>query len=135
MSSAIARLVALSKERAPVANVLFGEVVGTKMQKTVKVRVANTKMHPIIQKPVTIHRNVFAHDETEQCVVGDYVRIDHCQQKSKNKHYTLGEIVLAAKRAQDSTGKLHTQRVHRGDLTRTSPLFQQFSDDAHSQSS
>ncbi|KAJ3345006.1 hypothetical protein HDU91_007492 [Kappamyces sp. JEL0680] len=89
----------------------FGYVIGTAMQKTIKVRVENIKVHPVVQKPVRYHKNFLAHDETEQCVVGDYVRIDECAKLSKLKHFTLGEVVRPAKRVVDPFGKLHTEPV------------------------
>ncbi|KAJ3157496.1 hypothetical protein HK101_001441 [Irineochytrium annulatum] len=75
---------------------VFGQVVGTKMQRTIK--------------PVIYHKTYFAHDEEEKCVVGDWVRIDACMRLSKNKTFTLGEIVRAAARYTDGeTGKTHSQ--------------------------
>ncbi|KAJ3292805.1 mannosyl-oligosaccharide alpha-1,2-mannosidase [Rhizoclosmatium sp. JEL0117] len=93
------------------AQTFFGLVVGAKqMQKTIKVRVAKTKMHPVVLKPVTTHKNFLVHDGAEQCVVGDWVRIDSCRKFSKNKNFTLGEIVKPASRFfEQETGILHSQ--------------------------
>ncbi|KAJ3187361.1 37S ribosomal protein S17 mitochondrial [Gaertneriomyces sp. JEL0708] len=88
----------------------LGEVVGTAMQRTIKVRVARVKIHPKVQKPVTYHKNFLVHDAEEKCVIGDWVRIDSCQKLSKRKNFTLGEIVTPAARYYDDDGKLHTQR-------------------------
>ncbi|KAJ3256252.1 hypothetical protein HK103_005615 [Boothiomyces macroporosus] len=87
----------------------FGHVIGTAMQKTIKVRVEKIKIHPIVQKPVRSHKNFLVHDEEEKCVVGDYVKIESCEKLSKLKHFKLGEIVKPAQRAFDSEGNLHTQ--------------------------
>ncbi|KAJ3014741.1 37S ribosomal protein S17 mitochondrial [Thoreauomyces humboldtii] len=88
----------------------LGEVVGTKMQKTIKVRVAKVRIHPVIQKPVVSHKVFFAHDAKERCVVGDYVRIDSCNKISKHKNFTLGAIIKPARRFVDDDGKVHTQK-------------------------
>ncbi|KAJ3113480.1 hypothetical protein HDU96_003347 [Phlyctochytrium bullatum] len=79
------------------------------MQRTIKVRVARPKFHPLVQKPVIYHKNFLAHDPNEECVVGDWVRIDACQKISKLKNFKLGEIIRKAARYTDEDGKLHTQ--------------------------
>ncbi|KAJ3220372.1 37S ribosomal protein S17 mitochondrial [Dinochytrium kinnereticum] len=94
--------------KAP-AQTFLGLVVGTAMQKTIKVRVARPRIHPLVQKPVIYHKNFLAHDEETKCVVGDWVRIDSCPKVSKRKNFTLGEIVRPAARYTDANGKLHTQ--------------------------
>ncbi|ORY38643.1 hypothetical protein BCR33DRAFT_720653 [Rhizoclosmatium globosum] len=67
-------------------------------------------MHPVVLKPVTTHKNFLVHDGAEQCVVGDWVRIDSCRKFSKNKNFTLGEIVKPASRFfEQETGILHSQ--------------------------
>ncbi|OZJ01611.1 hypothetical protein BZG36_05330 [Bifiguratus adelaidae] len=74
-----------------------GLVVGTAMQKTVKVRVTRQKMHPIVQKLIRTHKNYLVHDEASQCKLGDVVRIEACRPLSKNKHFTIAEIVRSNK--------------------------------------
>ncbi|KAI8899603.1 hypothetical protein BC833DRAFT_537860 [Globomyces pollinis-pini] len=101
----------------------MGEVIGTKMNKTCKVRVEKIKMHPLVQKPVRYHKNYLVHDENEQCVVGDYVRIDSCQKISKLKFFTLGEISRPAQQFVDSDGILHTQGKTRKELKRPVPQY------------
>ncbi|KAJ3255539.1 mannosyl-oligosaccharide alpha-1,2-mannosidase [Chytriomyces hyalinus] len=93
------------------AQQFFGLVVGAKqMMKTIKVRVARTRMHPIVLKPVTTHKNFLVHDANEQCVLGDWVRIDSCRKVSKNKNFQLGEIVTPAARfVEEETGTMHSQ--------------------------
>ncbi|KAI9363413.1 hypothetical protein DFJ73DRAFT_811095 [Zopfochytrium polystomum] len=88
---------------------VMGIVVGTHMAKTIKVRTAKSRMHPVVLKPVVKHKNILAHDETESCVVGDWVRIDSCRQISKTKRYTLGDIVRPAARYVDEFGVMHSQ--------------------------
>jgi len=84
-----------------------GIVVGTAMQKTVKVRVARQFVHPKVQKLITRHKKIFAHDEEEQCSLGDVVKIEACRPLSKKKSFTVMEIIRAAKTWEDpSTGEV-----------------------------
>ncbi|KAI8611690.1 hypothetical protein BC830DRAFT_1054874, partial [Chytriomyces sp. MP71] len=72
--------------------------------------VARTRMHPVVLKPVTTHKNFLVHDSKEECVLGDWVRIDSCRKFSKNKNFQLGEIVKPAARfLEPETGILHSQ--------------------------
>ncbi|KAJ3064887.1 hypothetical protein HDU98_011756 [Podochytrium sp. JEL0797] len=109
MSSAISH--ALTPAVTKPAQTFFGLVIGAKqMQKTIKVRVAKTRMHPVVMKPVTTHKNFLVHDGDEKCVVGDWVRIDSCRKFSKNKNFELGDIVKPAARFfEEETGILHSQ--------------------------
>jgi small subunit ribosomal protein S17 len=100
----------------------FGVVISTKMQKTIRVRVANTKIHPIVQKPVTFHKNFFAHDEKEEAVLGDLVRIDTGRKYSKMKTFVLVEIVKPASRYVEDDGTLHTQKQHASDINKSEPI-------------
>lgn len=93
----------------------FGYVIGTAMQKTIKVRVEKIKVHAIVQKPVRFHKNFMAHDETESCVIGDYVRIDACRKLSKHKNFTLGEVVRPAQKALDLYGVTQSQGAFQKD--------------------
>ena len=88
----------------------IGLVVGTAMNKTIKVRIEKIKMHPLVQKPVKRHVNFLVHDEKEDAVVGDVVRIDSCKKLSKRKSFALAEIVQPAARFTDEYGKVHSQQ-------------------------
>nr|KAJ3421641.1 hypothetical protein HK105_002848 [Polyrhizophydium stewartii] len=90
----------------------LGEVIGTAMMKTVKVRVERIKIHPIVLKPVRHHKNFLVHDPESKCVVGDWVRINACEKISTRKHFELAEIVKPAARYTDDDGVLHTQRTY-----------------------
>jgi small subunit ribosomal protein S17 len=57
---------------------------------------------------VRFHKNFLAHDEKEECVVGDYVKIQSCKKRSKRKSFALSEIIKPAQRFVDSNGTLHT---------------------------
>ncbi|CAG8756395.1 30S ribosomal protein S17 [Gigaspora rosea] len=85
----------------------FGIVVGTAMQKTVKVRVARQFVHPIVRKIITRHKKFLAHDEKEICSLGDVVRIEACRPISKRKSFTVAEIIRPARTWTDpSTGEV-----------------------------
>ena len=91
---------------------MIGEVIGTKNQKTIKVRVEKIKMHPLVNKPVIRHKNYQVHDSLETCVVGDIVSIKPCPKISKTKTFQLHEVVTPAKRYTDpETGKLYSQKA------------------------
>ncbi len=66
-----------------------------KMAKTIKVRVPRQKMHPKVGKLITLHKNYLVHDEAEQCVDGDLVRIENCRPLSARKRYTVTQVVKA----------------------------------------
>eukprot|EP00842_Homolaphlyctis_polyrhiza_P005063 jgi/Hompol1/5558/HPOL_004561-RA len=102
----------MSSSAASNVRYLVGEVIGTAMQKTIKVRIERVRLHPVVLKPVRRHRNVFAHDADEVCVVGDWVRIQSCERISKNKNYTLSSIITPAQRYRDEDGELHTQATN-----------------------
>ncbi|KAL3896502.1 MAG: hypothetical protein SGCHY_004036 [Lobulomycetales sp.] len=90
-----------------------GVVIGTKAQRTVKVRVERNNIHPVVLKNVVSHKNFLVHDPEEACVVGDLVKCVSCLKVSKRKNFVVGEIVKPAERYADSTGKLHTQAAER----------------------
>ncbi|KAG9301668.1 hypothetical protein G9A89_016739 [Geosiphon pyriformis] len=77
--------------------IFTGIVVGTAMQKTAKVRVARQCIHPRVKKIITRHKNYLSHDENEDCIVGDVVRIQSCRPLSAKKSFTVIEIVRPAK--------------------------------------
>jgi small subunit ribosomal protein S17 len=77
--------------------VRVGYVISDKMDKTVVVQVATLKAHPLYKK--TVHNRVRfqAHDEQNQCGVGDLVRIQETRPLSKQKRWRVVEIVEKAK--------------------------------------
>ena len=74
-----------------------GRVVRNKMDKTVVVAIQDSVKHPIYNKVIkrTVKRK--AHDEENQCTVGDRVRIMETRPLSKDKHWRLVEIIEKAK--------------------------------------
>lgn len=86
----------------------IGMVVGTAMQKTVKVLVPKRIMNHHVQKEVLLHKKYLAHDELDQCKLGDVVRIEHCRRVSKRKSFAVAEVVKPARTWTDpDTGEVH----------------------------
>ena len=68
---------------------LQGVVVSDKQDKTVVVSVERQVMHPVYKKIVKKSKKFAAHDENNQCKVGDRVSIQECRPISKNKSWTV----------------------------------------------
>lgn len=69
--------------------ILQGVVVSDKMDKTVVVRVERRVMHPIYKKFIRRSKKYHAHDENNQCKIGDTVRICECRPISKSKTWEV----------------------------------------------
>lgn len=74
-------------------NEKVGEVVSTKMQKTIVVAVEMRKAHPKYQRTMRTTKRFYAHDEHKTAHVGDVVRIRETRPLSKLKRWQLEEIV------------------------------------------
>src|SRR5271166_1566581 len=74
-------------------NEKVGEVVSTKMQKTIIVQVSRRVPHPLYRRIVMKHKKFYAHDEEGSARVGDIVRIIECRPLSKLKRWRLEEVV------------------------------------------
>ncbi len=74
-----------------------GFVVSDKMDKTVVVEVVRLYAHPLYKKRVKTTKRYKAHDENNECVVGDKVRIEECRPLSKDKCWKVISIVEKAK--------------------------------------
>src|SRR3954449_13055469 len=70
-----------------------GQVVSTKMQKTIVVEVEMRKAHPKYKRIIKSSKKCYAHDEQNSARVGDVVRIRESRPLSKLKRWTLEEIV------------------------------------------
>lgn len=77
--------------------VRLGRVVSDKMDKTVVVAVETFVSHPLYGKQVKKTTKFKAHDENNECKVGDKVRIMETRALSKTKRWRLEEIVEKAK--------------------------------------
>jgi len=74
-------------------NEKVGNVVSTKMQKTIVVEVEMRKAHPKYKRIVKSNKKFYAHDEQNSARVGDVVRIRESRPLSKLKRWALEEIV------------------------------------------
>jgi len=70
-----------------------GEVLSSKMTKTIVVRVERRFPHPKFKKVVTQYNKFYAHDEKSEAKPGDRVRIQECRPVSKTKRWRLVEVV------------------------------------------
>jgi small subunit ribosomal protein S17 len=68
---------------------LTGIVVSDKMQKTIVVKVERIKKHPLYQRRFKVHKKYKAHDEKEECKIGDKVIIEECRPISKEKRWRV----------------------------------------------
>lgn len=75
---------------------LVGEVVSTKMSKTIVVEVNRKKSHPLYQRVIARSHKFYAHDEKGTAHVGDVVRIEETRPLSKLKRWRLTEIIRKA---------------------------------------
>ncbi len=70
-----------------------GEVIASKMAKTIVVQVERRFPHPKFKKIVTGYKKLYAHDEKGEAKVGDRVRLEETRPLSKTKRWRLVEIV------------------------------------------
>ena len=74
-----------------------GKVVSNKMQKTVVVAVEDHVKHPLYGKIVKRTYKLKAHDENNECNIGDTVKVMETRPLSKDKRWRLVEVVERAK--------------------------------------
>ena len=74
-----------------------GVVTSNKMDKTITVAVKRKEKHPIYGKFVNKTKKYHAHDEKNECQIGDTVRIMETRPLSKTKRWRLIEIIERAK--------------------------------------
>ena len=71
----------------------LGVVVSNKMQKTIVVKIENRYPHPIYSKTMLKTKKYLAHDELEECSIGDKVLVQECRPLSKRKRWKLSKII------------------------------------------
>ncbi|MEE3468096.1 MAG: 30S ribosomal protein S17 [Eubacterium sp.] len=74
-----------------------GKVVSNKMDKTITVAVVDNVKHPLYGKIMKRTYKLKAHDEENQCGIGDRVRVMETRPLSKDKRWRLVEIIEKAK--------------------------------------
>lgn len=77
--------------------VLVGSVVSNKMDKTITVAIVNSVRHPLYGKIVKRTYKLHAHDENNECQIGDKVKVMETRPLSKSKRFRLMEVVEKAK--------------------------------------
>jgi len=73
--------------------VKVGTVVSSAMDKTVVVRVDNMVMHKLYHRFIQRSSKFMAHDEKNECQVGDRVQIIECRPLSRNKRWRVAKVV------------------------------------------
>lgn len=79
-----------------VIRTLTGKVVSNRMTKSITVSIERRVKHPLYGKYTTKSTKLKAHDENNDCNIGDLVKITECRPLSKTKSWTLHEIVQRA---------------------------------------
>ena len=74
-----------------------GIVTSDKMDKTVVVTVEEKSKHPLYKKTITKSKKFKAHDENNECGIGDKVRIIETRKLSKDKNWRVAAIIEKAK--------------------------------------
>jgi small subunit ribosomal protein S17 len=88
---------------------VVGEVVASRMHKTIVVQVTRKKAHPFYGRVIARHKKFYAHDENNQAHTGDFVRIEETRPLSKLKRWKLKDIIrkstLAPEAAVEASAK------------------------------
>ena len=77
-------------------NEKIGQVVSTKMAKTIVVEVSRRVPHPLYKRIIAKRKKFYAHDEERNAKMGDVVRIVECRPLSKLKRWQLAEVIRRA---------------------------------------
>jgi small subunit ribosomal protein S17 len=78
------------------ARTLSGRVISDKMDKTVTVLVERRVTHPIYGKIVRRSQKLHAHDESNECHMGDVVLIQECRPLSRTKSWRVAQLLEKA---------------------------------------
>ena len=84
-------------EERTLRKVRVGMVVSGKMDKTVVIAIEDNVKHPVYGKIIKRTLKVHAHDENNECGVGDKVRIMETRPLSKTKRWRVVEVIEKAK--------------------------------------
>ena len=83
-------------EQKVIKRTLTGKVISDKMDKTITVKVERQVKHPIYGKFIRRSTKVHAHDEANECKLGDTVIVAESRPLSKTKSWQLVEVVEKA---------------------------------------
>ena len=84
-------------EERNLRKVRVGKVLSDKMDKTIVVAVVDNVKHPLYKKIIKRTYKLKAHDENNECSIGDTVRVMETRPLSKDKRWRLVEIIEKAK--------------------------------------
>lgn len=87
----------MAEQRETLRKVRIGMVVSDKMDKTVVIAIEDNVKHPVYGKIIKHTLKVHAHDEKNECGVGDKVKIMETRPLSKTKRWRVVEIIEKAK--------------------------------------
>ncbi len=76
---------------------MTGVVVSNKMDKTVVIKVERRFAHPVFKKVVKTTKKYKVHDEKNECLEGDFIRIQETRPLSKEKHWRLLGVITREK--------------------------------------
>jgi small subunit ribosomal protein S17 len=79
-----------------IKNEKIGQVVSTKMTKTIVVEVSRRVPHPLYKRIIGKRKKFYAHDEEGRAKLGDVVRIIECRPLSKLKRWRLADVIRKA---------------------------------------
>jgi small subunit ribosomal protein S17 len=77
-----------------------GTVTSDKMEKTITVSIETVQQHPLYKKTIKTSKKYKVHDENNEAKIGDVVKIMETRPLSKDKRWTLVEIIQKAKTLQ-----------------------------------
>ncbi len=86
----------MSEDTKKAQRTVVGRVVSDKMDKTVSVAIERLIKHPVYGKYIRRTSKVLAHDAANECKPGDRVAISECRPISKNKSWTVVNVVERA---------------------------------------
>lgn len=87
----------MTGERTTSRKTRVGKVVSDKMDKTIVVAVEDSVAHPLYKKIIKRTYKLKAHDEQNECRIGDTVKVMETRPISKDKRWRLTEIIEKAK--------------------------------------
>ena len=87
----------MEEKRVSSRKVRVGKVVSDKMDKTIVVAIEDRVQHPLYKKIMKKTYKLKAHDENNECGVGDKVRVMETRPLSRDKRWRLVEIIEKAK--------------------------------------
>ena len=97
IQTVIAQKGELAVEERNLRKTRTGRVVSNKMDKTIVVAVEDNVKHPLYNKIVKRTYKLKAHDENNECLIGDVVKVMETRPLSKDKRWRLVEIISRAK--------------------------------------